>query len=264
MVGGFIFLDHMGPTTLAAGSSMDVPPHPHINLATVTYLFSGEVMHRDSLGSEQLIRPGAINWMTAGRGVVHSERTPAQLRDRDMLVHGLQAWVALPSASEEVAPDFTHYPAGDLPQVHRDGAALRVLIGEAFGERSPVATLSALVYVDVSLSAGAVLPVETDYPERAVYVVSGGVECAGERLGEAELLVLSPGEAELRAVADTRLVILGGEPIDGPRHIWWNFVSSSAERLEQAKAAWRAGPGQSDRFGEIPGDADEFVPLPER
>ncbi len=263
-VGAFIFLDHMGPARLGPGHGMDVAPHPHINLATVTYLFEGEILHRDSLGSEQAIRPGEINWMTAGTGVVHSERTAAELRAQDMTVHGLQAWVGLPVEQEEVAPDFTHYPAAALPSVERDGCQFRVLIGHGYAARSPVATHSELFYIDAQIPAGARLPLDVDYPERALYVVSGRLRCDGDPVAEGELLVIDDNQPAITADEDTRLVMLGGEPLDGePRHMWWNFVSSSRDRLDQAKADWAKGPGASTRFPKVPGDEDEFVALPE-
>lgn len=258
-VGPWLFLDHMGPAVMAPGGELSVRPHPHINLATVTYLFEGEILHRDSLGSRQRIQPGAINWMTAGRGIAHSERTPPELVDRGGRMHGLQLWCGLPLAHEETAPAFTHYPADDLPALTVDGAAVRVLAGEAFGVRSPVATLSRLFYVDVDAPRAATLEVP-DYPERAVYVVDGSVCVGGADRGPRTMLVLAPGRPiALDVAAGTRLVMLGGEPLDGPpRHLWWNFVSSSPERIERAKAAWR------DRsFPQVPGDS-EFIPLPEQ
>jgi redox-sensitive bicupin YhaK (pirin superfamily) len=254
LVGPFIFFDHMGPAELAPGHGMDVRPHPHIGLATVTYLFEGEIVHRDSLGSHQAIRPGDINWMTAGRGIVHSERTGPQARAQGSRVEGLQLWVALPTADEETAPAFHHHPAATLPTVELAGAHLRVLAGTAYGQTSPVRTFSPLFYVDASIPAGATLAVPDEHEERAAYIVKGAVEHAGP----GRMLVFTPGaHVQLHAEADTRLVLLGGAPLDGPRHMFWNFVSSSRERLEQAKQDWKA-----QRFAKVPGDDIEFIPLP--
>ena len=258
MVGPFVFWDQMGPSVLRPGSGLDVRPHPHIGLATLTYLFRGEILHRDSLGTVQPIRPGAVNWMTAGRGIVHSERTPPELRPAGSGLFGIQAWIALPAQHEETAPDFSHHAAADLPLVEDTGLQLRVIAGEAFGGRSPVPTFSETLYVDAALAAGAVLPVEPTHEERALYLVEGAVEIAGRRHEPGRLLVLQPRESlAVKALEDARLLLLGGEPMDGPRFIWWNFVSSRKERIEQAKADWREG-----RFAAVPGD-DEFIPLPE-
>ena len=257
-LGPFVFFDHMGPTAFPAGVGLDVRPHPHIGLATVTYLFEGEIMHRDSIGSVQPIRPGAINWMTAGRGIVHSERTPPELRPTGSRLHGLQLWVGLPLAQEEAAPDFTHYPAAVLPEKQRDGAKLRVMIGAAYGLRSPVKTLSELFYVDAALDAGASLAIPADHDERGIYIVSGALSLAGTPFAEHQLLVLKSGvTTTITAEQASRLVILGGAKLEGERHIWWNLVSSSEARIEQAKADWKAG-----RFAKVPGET-EFIPLPE-
>jgi redox-sensitive bicupin YhaK (pirin superfamily) len=251
MVGPFIFFDHIGPATFA----MNVRPHPHIHLATVTYLFEGVIMHRDSLGSAQAIEPGAINWMTAGRGIVHSERTPEALQERPPQVHGVQLWCALPADHEDAAPAFVHYPAASIPQLEQDGATIRVLAGEAYGATSPVATLSRLFYVDVHAASATTLTAP-DYEERAVYVVEGVVTIGGQRYTARHMAVLAPGAASLQLDAGSRVLMLGGDPV-GARHIEWNFVSSSRERIEQAKAAWRAG-----EFPKVPGDEEEFIPLP--
>jgi redox-sensitive bicupin YhaK (pirin superfamily) len=258
LIGPFIFFDHMGPADLGPGEGMDVRPHPHIGLATVTYLFDGEIIHRDSLGSYQPIRPGAVNWMTAGRGVAHSERTSPEMRKVGSKVHGLQLWVALPQAHEEADPEFHHHGADTLPAFERDGARVRVLAGTAFGERSPVGTLSPLFYVDVAMPAGCELPMPGEYEERAAYVVSGALDCGGEGAADGGMLVFGPGGVALRARVETRVVLVGGARLDGRRHIWWNFVSSSKERIERAKRDWREG-----RFPKIPGDEGDLVPLPE-
>jgi redox-sensitive bicupin YhaK (pirin superfamily) len=227
----------------------------------VTYLFEGEIEHRDSLGTHQVIRPGEINWMTAGRGIAHSERTPAALRPAGPRAHGIQLWVALPTAHEETEPAFHHHPAGDLPEVAAPGGVpVRVLVGEAFGAISPVRTFSRMFYVEASLPAGATLPVPDSYRERAAYVVEGALRCDNELVETRRLALLSEGAgAVLRAEGPCRVVLLGGDPLDGPRHIWWNFVSSRKERIEAAKRDWKQG-----RFPRIPGDDVEFIPLPDR
>lgn len=258
MVGPFIFFDHMGPVDFAPGRGIDVRPHPHIGLATVTYLFSGSMMHRDSLGFEQLITPGAINWMVAGRGITHSERSSVDARATHEHVEGLQIWVALPLALEEMLPEFTHYPAESLPQIEREGVCIRVLAGEAYGQRSPVSVQSDLFYVDVTLSTGSSLLADMNYPERALYIVTGNLAIAGEDYVAGKMIILEPGvEISVCANSDARFVILGGEPFAEPRHVWWNFVSSSRARIEQAKTDWRLG-----RFERVPGDK-EFIPLPD-
>ena len=258
LVGPFIFFDHFGPAELAPGNGMDVRPHPHINLATVTYLLDGRVLHRDSLGSHQIIEPGEINWMTAGRGIVHSERTPPDLRATGSRLYGIQLWVALPKEHEETVPEFHHHPADALPELEEDGVRIRVLAGSAYGEISPVRTFSPLFYVEASLPAGAALPLPPEHEERAIYILEGIVCCGAERAEAQRMLVFSSGAtAVLRAEVASRVVLLGGAPI-GPRHIWWNFVSSSKERIEQAKREWKEG-----RFPKIPGDEKEFIPLPE-
>jgi redox-sensitive bicupin YhaK (pirin superfamily) len=259
MVGPFIFVDHMGPVELAPGHGLDVRPHPHINLATVTFLFDGEILHRDSLGSEQPIQPGAVNWMTAGRGIVHSERTPALPRKTGSLVHGMQLWVALPTALEEVAPSFQHHPASTIPTVELPGSRLRVIAGSAYGATSPVEVLSPLFYVEAQLERGAELALPDEHSGRAVYVVSGAVSVDGAAHGEGSMLVLREGvPACVKALNETRALLLGGAPLDGERHIWWNFVSSSRERIERARDDWR-----ERRFPKVPGDETEFIPLPD-
>jgi redox-sensitive bicupin YhaK (pirin superfamily) len=259
MVGPFIFFDHFGPAVFRAGDGVDVRPHPHIGLATVTYLFDGEIVHRDSLGTALPIRPGAVNWMTAGRGIVHSERTAADHRDGGEPLHGLQLWVALPLADEETAPAFAHTAAADIPELSDNGLKLRVIAGTAHGLRSPVATSSDTVFAEARLKAGTVLPIDADYEERAVFVIAGEIEIGGDRHGPERLLVLRPGDRiAVRAASDADIIVVGGAAMDGPRHIWWNFVSSRKERIEAAKAEWKAG-----RFDTVPGDAAEFIPLPD-
>jgi redox-sensitive bicupin YhaK (pirin superfamily) len=259
MVGPFIFFDHMGPVRMELGRGLDVRPHPHINLATVTYLFEGEILHRDSLGTVQPIQPGALNWMTAGRGIVHSERSPAAARAAGVQLHGLQLWVALPRAQEEVPPSFQHYAAQDLPALKRDGAQLRVIAGRAYGASAPVRVLSPLFYVEAQLESGAALPLPEEHAGRAAYVVEGSVGCEGETHGPGRMLVFREGAAsQLQAREPSRVMLLGGAPLDGDRRVWWNFVSSSADRIERAKQDWREG-----RFPKVPGDEVEFIPLPD-
>lgn len=258
MVGPFIFFDQMGPAVLRPGQGLDVRPHPHIGLATVTYLFAGEILHRDSLGSVQPIRPGEVNWMTAGSGIVHSERSDDTQRTAEAPLFGIQSWVALPERDEETAPGFAHHGSDDLPTIEGDGRRVRLIAGSLYGARSPVRTFSAMFYADAALDAGAQLPLPADYEERAIYVAEGRVEIAGETFEPARLLVFRPGDAiTVSAPVPARLLLLGGEPMDGPRHIWWNFVSSSPERIRQAGEDWRAG-----RFGPVPGET-ESIPLPE-
>jgi redox-sensitive bicupin YhaK (pirin superfamily) len=259
MVGPFVFFDHFGPTVFRSGAGLDVRPHPHIGLATVTYLFDGEIMHRDSLGTALPIRPGEINWMTAGRGIVHSERTGTERRAKGDTLHGLQMWVALPADKEEMPPAFAHHAVEEFPVVRDADKSVRVVLGTLYGSSSPVATTSETIFGDVTLKAGSALPLDAGHEERAVYVIEGEIDVAGDRFGPQRLLVFKPGDAiTIRAVSDTHLVIAGGAPMDGPRHIWWNFVSSRKERIEQAKADWSAG-----RIALPVADADEFVPLPE-
>jgi redox-sensitive bicupin YhaK (pirin superfamily) len=257
-VGPFVFLDQMGPADFAAGQGIDVRPHPHINLATVTYLYEGEIFHRDTLGSAQAIRPGDVNWMSAGRGIAHSERTAPGVRASGGPVSGLQAWVALPAAQEESAPSFAHHPKASLPIVETPGAEVRVIAGSAYGARSPVQVLSELFYADARLDAGASLPLDAEHEERALYLVEGEIEIAGDRFAPGRLLVFCPGDAmTINALQRSRFMLLGGAALDGPRHMWWNFVSSRKERIEQAKEDWKAG-----RFGAVPGDETEYIPLP--
>jgi redox-sensitive bicupin YhaK (pirin superfamily) len=256
-VGPFVFFDQMGPRMLRAGGGLDVRPHPHIGLATVTYLFDGEIIHRDSLGTVQPIRPGAVNWMIAGRGIVHSERTAADKRSTGSSLSGIQTWIALPKAQEERAPSFRHHAASELPVIEGEGMTLRLIAGSLFGKQSPVATLSDMFYADVTLTANARLPIAAEHEERAIYVIRGRVDIDGDRFDASQLVVLRPRQAiTVLALGPVQLLLLGGAALDGPRHVWWNFVSSSTERIEQAKEDWREG-----RLGRVPGDA-EFIPLP--
>jgi redox-sensitive bicupin YhaK (pirin superfamily) len=254
-VGPFLFFDHFGPVTVNPGDDHDVRPHPHIGLATVTYLFEGAMLHRDSTGVVQRIEPGAINWMTAGRGIVHSERSPEDLRQVTRRNHGLQLWAALPLADEEAAPSFAHTPASAIPVIHSDGATVRVLIGQAYGRASPVATRSPTLYLDITLRAGATLQLPMA-AERALYAVDAAFTLDGEALPAQQMVVLQPGEQpRLGAAADARVVLIGGEPL-GHRFMVWNFVSSRKERIVQAQDDWRA-----QRFDPVPGET-EFIPLP--
>jgi redox-sensitive bicupin YhaK (pirin superfamily) len=257
-VGPFIFFDHFGPAQETPGANHDVRPHPHIGLATVTYLFEGAMMHRDSLGTSQLVEPGAINWMTSGRGIVHSERKPDHLRGQSYVNHGLQLWTALPLAHEEADPSFSHTPADAIPECSVGDARVRVLVGEAFGVRSPVPALSPTVYLDVWLPAGGHVELPALAAETALYGVDQPVEVDGMELPARVMAVLAPGQATtVFAPAGARLVLVGGAPLDAPRHMWWNFVSSRKERILQASEDW-----QAMRMGTVPGDDHEFIPLP--
>ena len=255
-VGPFVFFDEMGPAALAPGEGLDVRPHPHIGLATVTYLFEGEILHRDSLGTVQPIRPGQVNWMTAGRGIVHSERTPAELRAAGARVHGIQTWIALPREHEEGEPGFSHH--GSLPLVEDGGVGVRVILGDLLGVSSPAPLYSPTFYAEVSLTAGRRFAIPAKHEERGIYVVEGSIELAAERFEAGALLVLTPGaEAIVACTAPARFMIFGGAALDGPRFIWWNFVSSSRSRIAQAAEDWKAG-----RFATVPGET-EPIPLPE-
>jgi redox-sensitive bicupin YhaK (pirin superfamily) len=257
MVGPFVFFDHMGPVDFPPGiaRSVDVRPHPHIGLATLTYLFAGEIMHRDSVGSEQPIRPGEVNWMTAGRGITHSERFERARREGGRM-DGIQAWIALPREKEETEPAFSHHPAPTLPAFDERGARLRLIAGAALGKRAPVPVHSPLFYLHGELSPGARLDLGDEYPERAAYVASGAVEADGQRFDAGQMIVFGPGPATIRAAGAATVMLLGGEPL-GERFIEWNFVSSSRSRIEQAKADWRAGRMKLPDL-----DSSEFIPLP--
>jgi redox-sensitive bicupin YhaK (pirin superfamily) len=259
MVGPFIFFDHMGPAQLPLGSGLDVRPHPHICLATVTFLFEGEIIHRDSLGSLQAIRPGDINWMVAGRGIVHSERSSPQARAQGVKLHGLQCWVALPLEHEEAEPSFQHHDRSALPTARLPGAELDVLVGSAYGVHAPVRVLSPTLYVHAQLAAGARLPIDGDYQDRAVYVVQGSITCDDRPFASGTMVVLRRGApATISCAEPARVMIVGGDRLAGERHVWWNYVASSLARIERAKDDWRDG-----RFPPVPGDEVEFIPLPE-
>ena len=258
LVGPFIYWDHLGPEQLEPGHGMDIRPHPHINLATVTYLFEGEIVHKDSLGSDQAIHPGDVNWMTAGRGIVHSERTAPELRKAGAAVHGIQSWVALPTEVEESEPTFQHVGGNSLPELEKPGARLRVIAGSAFGATSPVKAASPLFYVEARLAAGAALALPKEYAERAAYVVEGAVDFDGQRAGPQTMAVADSGvRASVRALEDSHVMLLGGATV-GKRYIWWNFVSSSEERIARAKQEWKEG-----AFPKVPGDEVEFMQMPE-
>jgi redox-sensitive bicupin YhaK (pirin superfamily) len=258
LVGPFIFFDHMGPATFAPGQGIEVRPHPHIGLATVTYLFDGAILHRDSLGSYQRIEPGAVNWMVAGRGIVHSERPPDFDPPREMSMEGIQTWIALPREHEDAEPSFSHHPASDLPRFSRDGVDYTVIAGTAFGERAPVRVFSPTLYVHAEAAAGAPIALPDEHAEKAVYVVRGGVEIEGRAIGPGQMSVLADGAMPDVVSRETSTVMLvGGAPLDGPRLIWWNLVSSTEDRIEAAKRRWSDG-----GFPKVPGDEEEFIPLP--
>ena len=261
MVGPFVFLDHFGPMAVPpGGDGMEVRPHPHIGLATVTYLFDGGIFHRDSLGYAQAIRPGDVNWMTAGSGIAHSERTEPEMKRTGFTMHGVQTWVALPKAHEETAPAFEHVEAAKLPAWTEGGASLRLIVGTYAGRTAPTTHFSPIVYVGVEMAAAAKIAVTPEHAERGVYVSEGTAMIGDRQLGVGDLAVLTAGMSVdvLSGTAGARLMLLGGAPLDGPRHLWWNFVSSSKERIEQAKTDWKEG-----RFAKVPGDK-EFIPLPDK
>ncbi|TIL72359.1 MAG: pirin family protein [Mesorhizobium sp.] len=259
LVGPFIFFDRMGPAILRAGQALDVRPHPHIGLSTVTYLFDGKIRHRDSLGTEMVIQPGDVNLMTAGRGIVHSERTPQELRGAPMSVSGLQTWLALPDDKEEVDPIFENTAAMRLPEIDAEGVSGRVVIGAFSGLRSPVVTASDTLYADLSLAPGASVKIPADAEERAIYTLEGEVSISGDRFPAERLLVLRPGdEIVVSSEGGAHFMLFGGASLGSKRYIWWNFVSSSKERIEQAKEEWKTG-----RFDIVPGDEEEFIPLPD-
>jgi redox-sensitive bicupin YhaK (pirin superfamily) len=259
MVGPFIFFDEMGLATFAPGQGMDVRPHPHIGLATVTYLFAGEIWHRDSLGYVQPIRPGDVNWMTAGCGIVHSERTGDEARAQGITMHGIQSWIALPQKDEEVAPSFHHHPSATLPTTTQRGIDLKIIAGSAYGLTSPVRTYSPMFYVDAQLQTGATFSLPDEYSERAVYIVEGSLTVDEITLVPGKMLIILGNDpVEIKADSATRVMLLGGDPMDGKRYLWWNFVSSSQERIEQGKSDWA-----NDQFPHIPGET-EWIPLPQK
>ena len=256
-VGPFVFVDHMGPALFEPGRGIDVRPHPHIGLATVTFLWAGTITHRDTLGSVQDIRPGDVNWMTAGRGIAHSERTPPDVRGAPHPAHGMQTWVALPKSHEEIEPGFYHHAASSLPRIEAPGVLLRVIAGRGFGEESPVAVFADTFNVAVDLDADAECEIDARAEERAVYILEGLAQLDGTDIPPQHLVVLDPGvRHRLRARTPLKAMLFGGEALDAPRHMWWNFVSSSKDRIEQAKQDWVDG-----RFGQIAGET-EFIPLP--
>ena len=259
MVGPFIFVDQFGPAHFDIGTGMDVRPHPHINLATVTYLFEGAIDHRDSLGTFATIRPGALNLMTAGRGIVHSERTPPDERAAGSPISGMQTWLALPDGKEEMDPAFEHVAKDDLPLIETGDVSARVIMGSLWGVTAPTTQHSETIYADILMNKGATIPIDPDADERAILVALGSATLDGDVLERHSLYVLKPGQAmTLRAESDCRVMLLGGEAFDTPRHVWWNFVSSSRDRINQAKADWKAG-----AFPLVPGDATESIPIPE-
>jgi redox-sensitive bicupin YhaK (pirin superfamily) len=258
-VGPYVFFDHFGPAEFRSGKGLDVRPHPHIGLSTLTYLYNGEIIHRDTLGVNAAIHPGEVNWMTAGRGIVHSERTAPERRVEGEPLHGLQLWIGMMSKDEEIDPGFAHLGGEELPIVRGEGKTVRVVAGKMFGAVSSLHTTSETIFADISLEEGAAMPLDPDYEERAIYVSSGEVDIAGDRFDTGRLLIFRPGDRiTITAVKPSRIAVVGGAPLDGPRYVWWNFVSSRKERIDQAKEEWKQG-----RFGKVPGDEIEFIPLPE-
>lgn len=266
MVGPFIFFDQMGPAEFLTGQGIDVRPHPHIGLATVTYLYRGKVHHRDSLGTDQWIEPGAVNWMVAGHGITHSERTDEEVAQAPHSLFGIQTWVALPEEAEDRAADFVHAAADQLPFLEAEGKSVRLILGTAYGAKAPVETASEMFYADAVLAPGSRLPMPDQHEDRGVYVVEGDITVAGQQFGAGQMMVFRPGDAiTLQAgEAGARLMLLGGETLNGPRYIWWNFVASSQERIEAAKEAWRQEDWAHGRFQLPPTDNREFIPLPPR
>ncbi len=259
MVGPFIFFDQMGPAEFLTNEGIDVRPHPHINLATLTYLFEGQIHHRDSLGTDLAIEPGAVNWMKAGKGIVHSERTSEDRKRSGQNLFGLQTWMALPEKDEESDAAFMHHGADDLPIGGDTGFSARMIAGSGFGVTSPLKASSETLYGDITVQAGHVVPIDQSYEERALYTISGTIEVTGQTYDPGQLLILHPNDVvTVKAKSDARFMLFGGAPMDGPRYIWWNFVSSRAERIEQAKEEWAQG-----RFDTVPGDEADFIPLPE-
>ena len=265
MVGPFIFFDQMGPADFLTGNGIDVRPHPHIGLATVTYLFRGEFQHRDSLGTNQMIHPGEVNWMIAGHGVTHSERTSAETRAQPHKLFGIQTWVALPEDAEETSAAFEHHGEAALPYFDAEGKKVRLIIGAAYGERAPVKTFTETFYADAALDPGALLPLPDDHEDRGIYVIEGAIEVGGDTFEAGRMMVFRPGDriSVKAGPQGARLILLGGETLNGPRYIWWNFVASSREKIEHAKRAWAEGDWEHGRFQLPPGDTAEFIPVPE-
>jgi redox-sensitive bicupin YhaK (pirin superfamily) len=258
-VGPYVFFDHFGPAEFRSGKGLDVRPHPHIGLSTLTYLYDGEIIHRDTLGVNAAIHPGEVNWMTAGRGIVHSERTAPERRVDGEPLHGLQLWIAMMSKDEEIDPSFAHLGGSELPVVNGEGKMVRVVAGRMFGAASTLKTTSETIFADISLEAGATMPLDADYEERAIYVSSGEIDISGDRFDTGRLLIFRPGDrVTVKALKPSRIAVVGGAPLDGPRYVWWNFVSSRKERIDQAKEEWKQG-----HFGKVPGDEIDFIPLPE-
>jgi len=266
MVGPFIFFDQMGPAEFVTGQGIDVRPHPHIGLATVTYLYRGKIHHRDSLGTDSWIEPGAVNWMVAGHGITHSERTDGDVRARPHSLFGIQTWVALPKGAEDAPPDFQHAAKDALPVLDGEGKTVRLILGQAWGETAPVRTFSDMFYADAVLAPGAAIPLPEGIEDRGAYVVEGSVTVAGDTFEAGRMMVFRPGDrvSMTAGPAGARLMLLGGATLEGPRYIWWNFVASSKERIEAAKEAWRAGDWQHGRFQLPPGDDAEYIPAPEK
>ncbi|SEO90492.1 pirin family protein [Aquisalimonas asiatica] len=264
MVGPFIFFDQVGPAEFLTGSGIDVRPHPHIGLGTVTYLYDGDLHHRDSLGTDQVIRPGALNWMVAGRGVTHSERTSVASREQASNLFGIQTWVALPEGQEEMVPIFEHHGQDRLPVIEDDGVRVQLLLGDAYGERAPATLYSEAFYADVQLAPGALFPLPDNHEDRGIYVIDGAITIAGQQFDRAQMMVFRPGDRITVAAGEqgARLMILGGATLGGPRYIWWNFVASSKERIEEAKRQWQAEQWGAGLFDLPPTDRDEHVPLP--
>lgn len=266
MVGPFIFFDQMGPAESLTGKGIDVRPHPHIGLATVTYLYKGEFQHRDSLGSNQMIYPGELNWMVAGNGVTHSERTSEETRMAPSNLFGIQTWVALPEDHEDGHPAFEHFGQEHLPFLDGEGKKVRLILGNAWGEKAPASTFSEMFYADVVLDAAARIPIPDNHEDRGIYITSGSIVVAGQIYEAGQMMVFRPGDAITITAGETgaRVMMLGGETLNGPRYVWWNFVSSSKEKIEEAKQAWARGDWQDGRFALPPGDDAEFIPLPDR
>jgi redox-sensitive bicupin YhaK (pirin superfamily) len=265
MVGPFIFFDQAGPAELLTGQGVDVRPHPHIGLGTVTYLLCGDFHHRDSTGADQIIRPGELNWMVAGRGVTHSERTSAEARNGPNSLFGIQTWLALPGRHEDMAPMFEHHGKEALPVIEDSGVSVRLILGDAYGEKAPATMFSETFYADVALQAGSRLPMPHDHEDRGIYIVEGSISIAGQEYEASQMMVFRPGDRITVAAGDrgVRLMILGGAALSGPRYIWWNFVASSQERIEQAKTEWRAEHWGKGRFDLPVNDRDEHIPLPD-